>query len=85
VACTFSALASGKLGFNGTGFMLAIFSAESEPTTTNTAITSCDLEPISWEYVPMKHHDTGVLLLTWAICAVRDRIGRKNSGTRLRP
>ena len=33
----------------------------------------------------MKHHDTGVLLLTWAIGAVRDRIGRQNFGTRLRP
>jgi hypothetical protein len=37
------------------------------------------LEPISWEYAPVKHHDTGVLLawlVTVAISTVRDRIGR---------
>ena len=28
------------------------------PTTTDAAIASCDLEPISWEYAPVKHHDT---------------------------
>jgi len=61
---TFSAFTSGKLGLNRTGFILAIFllSAPAEPTTTDAAITSCDSEPISWEYAPMKHHDTGVLL-----------------------
>jgi hypothetical protein len=32
------------------------------PTTIYAAIASCDLEPISWEYAPVKHHDTGVLL-----------------------
>jgi hypothetical protein len=61
---------------------LAIFSGgvgQPNPTTTDTAIASCDLEPISWEYAPVKHHDTGVLLawlVTVAISTVRDRISR---------
>jgi len=36
------------------------------PTTTDAAIASCDLEPISWEYAPVKHHDTAVLL-AWLV------------------
>jgi len=43
------------------------------PTTSDAAIASCDLEPISWEYAPVKHHDTGVplaWLVTLAIVCV---------------
>ena len=57
---------------------LAIFSAERASRThyNRRGDPSCDLEPISWEYAPMKHHDTGVLLawlVTRAIVALRDR------------
>jgi hypothetical protein len=48
---------------------LAIFSGgvgQPNPTTTDAAITSCDLEPISCESGPVKHHDTDVLL-AWLV------------------
>jgi hypothetical protein len=65
---------------NGTGFILAIFSPDQpNPLQQTLLITSCDLEPTSWEYAPAKHHDTGALLawlVTWAIVTVRDRSGR---------
>jgi hypothetical protein len=51
----------------------------SEPATTDAAIASCDLEPTSWEYAPVKQHDTGVplaCLVMVAIVTVQDRLGR---------
>jgi len=47
---------------------LAIFSAERASRThyNRRGDPSCDLEPISWEYAPVKHHDTGVLL-AWLV------------------
>jgi hypothetical protein len=45
------------------------------PTTTDAAIASCDLEPISWEYAPAKQ--LLAWLVTMAIVTVRDYLGRR--------
>jgi hypothetical protein len=49
------------------------------PTTTDAAIASCDLEPISWEYALVKDHDTGVLLAWLVTAAIVSPSGRHQS------